>query len=131
MIQEDNKKAIDKEKIKSSIRLWLPISITTYTLPRSMENYMQDVLATFLSECHQEHMASFLSYCLGELISNAKKANTKLIYFNEKKLDINNEDDYNKGMKTFKKDTLEDINHYLTLQKKAGLYVGHQVCTYN
>lgn len=123
MIQEDNKKAIDKEKIKSSIRLWLPISITTYTLPRSMENYMQDVLATFLSECHQEHMASFLSYCLGELISNAKKANTKLIYFNEKKLDLNNEDDYNKGMKTFKEDTLDDINHYLTLQKKAGLYV--------
>ena len=121
-MSEDNK-VIDKEKIKSSIRLWLPISITTYTLPHSMETYMQDVLTTFLSECHQEHMSVYLSYCLSELVTNAKKANTKWIYFKEKGLDINNEDDYEKGMESFKEDTLDNIDYWLQTQKKQGLYV--------
>jgi len=120
---DDNKKAIDKEKIKSSIRLWLPISITTYTLPHTMELYMQDVLTTFLTECHQEHMSVYLSYCLSELVTNAKKANTKWIYFKEKGLDINNEEDYEKGMESFKKDTLGNIEYWLLNQKKEGLYV--------
>ena len=120
---EDTDKKVDKQKIKSSIRLWLPISITTYTLPRQMEMYMQDVLTAFLSECQQDHMAANLSYCLSELVTNAKKANTKRIYFAEKGLDINNYDDYERGMETFKSDTLENIGYYLELQKKAGLYV--------
>ena len=123
MVYEDNKKGIDKEKIKSSIRLWLPISITTYTLPRSMELYMQDVLSIFLSECHQDQMAASLSYCLGELITNAKKANTKWIYFKENGLDINNADDYERGMENFKRDTLDNIHYWLQIQKKEGLYV--------
>ncbi len=120
---DENKRAIDKEKIKSSIRLWLPISITTYTLPRTMELYMQDVLSTFLSECHQEHMTSYLSYCLSELIANAKKANTKWIYFKEKGLNIEDEADYDTGMKTFKEDTLDNIDYWLLTQKKEGLFV--------
>lgn len=120
---EDLKKVIDKEKIKSAVRLWLPISITTYTLPRSMEMYMQDVLSVFLKECHQEEMTSYLSYCLGELVTNAKKANTKRVYFKEKGLDITIEDDYNRGMESFKQDTLQNIGYWLQLQKKAGLYV--------
>lgn len=120
---DDTDKKVDKQRIKSSIRLWLPISITTYTLPRNMEIYMQDVLSAFLSECQQEHMASNLSYCLGELVTNAKKANTKRVYFAEKGLDINDPEDYEKGMKNFKTDTLENIGYYLELQKKAGLYV--------
>lgn len=123
MFSEVIERAIDKERIKSSIRLWLPLCITTYTLPRDMEMYMQDVLESFLAECHQEHMTSALSYCLSELITNAKKANTKRVYFQEKGLDIFNENDYNKGMKSFKTDTLDYIDYYLQLQKKAGLYV--------
>ena len=120
---DDIEKKVDKQKIKSSIRLWLPISITTYTLPRNMEIYMQDVLSAFLNECQQEHMAANLSYCLSELVTNAKKANTKRVYFAEKGLDITNAQDYEKGMENFKADTLDNIEHYLELQKKAGLYV--------
>ena len=57
------------------------------------------------------------------MTSNAKKANTKRVYFQEKQLDINNEMQYKKGMENFKKDTLDNINHYLTLQKEQGLYI--------
>ena len=65
----------------------------------------------------------FDSNVFDELVVNAKKANTKRIYFQEKNLDIFNLDDYNIGMKTFKNDTLNNIKYYLQKQKDAGLYV--------
>ena len=119
----DDKLAVDIEKIKLAIRSGVPLSITTYALPHNMEVYMEDVLTEFLKALGQNHMIAYLVYCQNELITNAKKANTKRIYFKEKSLDITNEEDYAKGMKTFKEDTLNNINHYLKLQKQDGLYV--------
>lgn len=119
----EEKLIIDKQRIKNSVRYQLPIEITTYTMPRNMELYIQEVVRLFLTECHQEHMAESLVFCTGELLVNAKKANTKRVYFKEKGLNIDNPSDYVKGMETFKDDTIKDIKHYLELQKKAGLYV--------
>lgn len=114
---------IDSEKIKTAIRTGIPISIKTYTLPHDMEVYMGEILSLFLTELNQPHMIQYLTYSLNELVVNAKKANTKRIYFQEKNLDIFNLDDYNIGMKTFKNDTLNNIKYYLQKQKDAGLYV--------
>ena len=114
---------VDKEKIEISVKLHTPLEITSYTLPKNMEVYIQEVLSEFLTRCHQEHMIEYLKFCVGELLTNAKKANTKRIYFKEKKLDINKELDYNEGMVFFKEETLNNIDHYLEEQKKAGLYV--------
>ncbi len=114
---------LDISKIKMAIRAGIPLSITTYTLPHEMEIYMGSVLTAFLEELNQSQMVEYLTYCLNELITNSKKANTKRIYFREKKLDINNDEDYAKGMETCKTDTLNNIKYYLNLQKKAGLYV--------
>ena len=113
----------DNEKIKTAIRLHTPIEITSYTLPKNMEVYIHTVLSEFLSECQHDYMTEYLTFCVGELLNNAKKANTKRIYFKEKKLDINNEIDYNEGMVFFKDETLMNIDHYLEEQKKAGLFV--------
>ena len=114
---------VDTAKISKAISSGIPLTITTYTLPHEMEVYMGDVLTVFLNELDQKQMVEYLSYCLNELITNAKKANTKRIYFKQKNLDITNADDYDLGLKTFKEDTLNNINYYLGLQKKAGLYV--------
>ena len=114
---------IDSEKVRTAIRIGIPISITTYTLPHDMEMYMGEILSLFLTELNQPHMIQYLTYSLNELVVNAKKANTKRIYFKEKNLNIFDLNDYNKGMKTFKNDTLNNINYYLKLQKDAGLYV--------
>ena len=114
---------IDTEKVKTAIRTGIPISITTYTLPHDMEMYMGEILSLFLTELNQTHMIQYLTYSLNELVVNAKKANTKRIYFKEKSLNIFDLNDYNEGMKTFKNDTLNNINYYLKLQKDAGLYV--------
>lgn len=120
---EENKVKLDVSKVKMAIRSGIPLSITTYTLPHEMEAYMDSVLATFLEELNQKHMIEYLTYCLNELVTNSKKANTKRIYFKEKNLDIFNSADYEKGIKDFKTDTLNNIKYYLSLQKKAGLYV--------
>jgi len=113
----------DREKIKSAVKFHNPMEITSYTLPKNMEVYIQEVLAEFLTECHQEHMIEYLQFCVDELLNNSKKANTKRIYFAEKNLDINNEEDYKEGMIFFKDETLLNIDHYLDAQKKAGLYI--------
>lgn len=114
---------IDREKVKTAVRIHAPIEITTYALPREMEIYIHKILTLFLSECHQEHMNEYLNFCLGELLSNSKKANTKRVYFARKHLDIQNKEDYAIGMKTFKDDTMANLDFYLTEQKKAGLYI--------
>lgn len=117
------KVSLDISKVKMAIRAGIPLSITTYTLPREMNEYMEEVLTSFLSELNQSHMCEYLRYCLGELVTNAKKANTKRLFFREKGLDIYNKDDYERGMENFKEETLNNIKYYLGLQKQAGLYI--------
>lgn len=119
----DRKISVDTEKIKRAISSGLPLTIITYTLPHDMKMYMGEILEAFLKELGQSQMVQYLTYCQQELITNAKKANTKRIYFTEKKLDINSEDDYHEGMKDFKRITLNNIAYYLEKQKRAGLYV--------
>ena len=87
-MQSDKEVSLDVSKIRMAIRAGIPLSITTYTLPREMSVYMEEVLTAFLTELNQTQMIEYLKYCLGELVSNAKKANTKRLYFKEKGLDI-------------------------------------------
>ena len=122
-VQKTQKVSLDNSKIKMAIRAGIPLSITTYTLPREMSEYMEEVLASFLSELGQEHMGTYLRYCLNELVTNAKKANTKRIYFKEKNLNLFDDSDYERGMQNFKEETLSNIRHYLAMQKLTGLYV--------
>lgn len=121
--QKTQKVTLDNSKIKMAIRAGIPLSITTYTLPREMSEYMENVLMSFLAELGQQHMGTYLKYCLNELVTNAKKANTKRIYFKEKNLNLFDDKDYELGMQTFKEDTLNNIRYYLGLQKSGGLYV--------
>ena len=114
---------VDSSKIKTAIQAEIPLTITTYTLPQEIVVYIDDVLKAFLTEINQEQIFDPLSYCLKELTNNAKKANTKRIYFLDKKLDIMNKSDYDKGMQSFKEDTLSNIRFYLEQQRKLGLYV--------
>lgn len=118
-----DKVQVDIAKIRTAIQSGIPLTISTYTLPHEMELYIDDVLKVFLEELNQSKMYDYLSYCLKELINNAKKANTKRVYFEEKNLNINDPADYEEGLKTFKHDTLENIKHYLQMQKDEGLYI--------
>ncbi len=114
---------IDVAQIKKAAHDALPLTFKTYTLPHETEIYLDKVLESFLIELGQEKLKEPLSYCLRELAVNAKKANTKRVYFLEKKLDLNKDQDYEFGMKTFKQETFDNIQHFLQKQKDMGLYI--------
>jgi putative nucleotidyltransferase with HDIG domain len=114
---------VDVPKIKKAAHNAIPLTITTYTLPHDIEIYMEEVLDVFLSELGQKKLKDYLVYCLRELAVNAKKANTKRVYFDARSLDINDPGEYEEGMKNFKQDTLENISYYLGKQKEKGYYV--------
>ena len=116
-------KTIDIAKIKKAARNSVPISIKTYTLPHETEVYMESILGVFLDEFGQVGIKDRIAYCMKELAVNAKKANTKRVYFKDRNLDITDPLQYEEGMKTFKSDTLSNIDYYLNIQKDEGLYI--------
>jgi putative nucleotidyltransferase with HDIG domain len=114
---------VDVAKIKKAAHNAIALNILTYTLPHDIEVYMEEVLDVFLAELGQKKLKDYLIYCLRELAVNAKKANTKRVYFESRGLDINDAEHYESGMETFKQDTLENIGWYLQKQKEKGYYV--------
>jgi putative nucleotidyltransferase with HDIG domain len=114
---------VDEEKIKKAIQSGLPLTITTYTHPKEIEIYIEQVIYVFLKQMNQIKLKDYIVYCVQELVVNAKKANTKRIYFKEHGLNIDNDKDYNTGMKSFKEETIKNITHYLQLQKENNLYI--------
>jgi hypothetical protein len=112
-----------EEILKTAIELEEPVILTTYAFSHATELYTEKLLTLFFKQLNREKIKDSVIYCVKELIGNAKKANTKRIYFNEKGLDITNEEDYRKGMMTFKEDTFNNIKYYLKSQREKGLYV--------
>ena len=119
----DQKLVVDETKIKKAILSGLPLTVTTFTLPREIEIYIEEVIDVFLRLAGQEKLKDYVIYCVRELAANAKKANTKRVYFHERGLDLSNPDDYRTGMEHFKEITLGNIVHFLQLQKEKGLYI--------
>ena len=114
---------VDAAQIRRAVNNNVPLTIKTYTMPHETEAYIEEILGIFLAETGFERIVTPISYCVKELAVNAKKANTKRVYFDDRKLDINDPSDYEEGMKGFKEDTLGNIGYYLEKQKGAGLYV--------
>jgi hypothetical protein len=113
----------DIEKVNEAIRMEVPLIMTTYTAPRKVERYIEQVVTVFLDHVKQSDLKDNVVYCIQELVVNAKKANTKRAYFSDKGLDLNDTTDYEKGMESFKDDTLKNIDYYLDIQRSQGLYI--------
>lgn len=111
------------EKVKKAIRLSFPLTITSYKLPRETEEQLEKILGVYLKELNLEKYLDPLAYCMKELAVNAKKANTKRVYFDDKNLDIEDKLDYKRGMVGFKDETLSNMEYYLNLQQEKGLYI--------
>ena len=114
---------VDEGKVRKAVQSGIPLTITTFTLPHEIEIYIEQVLTIFLKQIAQEDLRDYIVYCVQELTVNAKKANTKRVYFIERGLDLSKPEDYKEGMTHFKENTLNNIAHYLQLQKEKGLYI--------
>lgn len=117
------KKQANNKKIDFAIKNYKTLTLSTFTYLPHERNYIDHVLCRYLQEVGLDSIKDKLCYCIHEIAGNAKKANTKRVYFDELGLDINNPEDYFRGMKNFKDDTTENIGHYLKKQREAGLYI--------
>lgn len=112
-----------EQQARDAARSQRPFVIKSYRFPHSVEMEMESVLRVFLTELGREILTDSINYCLRELAVNAKKANTKRVYFEEKRLNLEDSDDYTSGMQNFKNETLDNIAYWLEKQEAAGLYV--------
>ncbi len=102
------------------------LTVRTFTYLPSERRHIDRILAAFLKAVDMAPLGNNVSYCIHELAGNAKKANTKRLYFEERKLDILNERDYATGMEGFKQEAVEKVDHYLARLRENGLYVKFQ-----
>jgi len=119
-------KNITQKQIQMAIREGKIISITTYSYRSDERKYIDSILDLYLEEAGREDLKNQLSYCIHELAGNAKKANTKRVYFAEKGLSIDNEAEYYVGMNNFKEETVRNIDYYIDKLKEHGLYMKFQ-----
>jgi hypothetical protein len=100
------------------------IRIISYAMTSDVENTLDKILERILEKYNRLDLKSLIYTCTKELAINGTKANLKRIFFEEYKLEINNENEYNEGMALYKKVMKEDVSiNYGKKAKKKGLYV--------
>lgn len=90
------------ESVSDAIANSRTLSLRTATYLPHVRVHIDTILGAFLEAAAMRQLKSKLSYCIHELAGNAKKANTKRLYFKEKNLDIDDPADYTAGIGTFK-----------------------------
>lgn len=111
------------EAVYYSIAHSRTLTVRTYAYRPPERAHVDRILGAYLDAVGMKGVRSNLTYCLHELAANAKKANTKRLYFMDRGLDINYPADYEEGMRDFKAQTVAHIDGYLSRQKEAGLHV--------
>jgi hypothetical protein len=115
---------IDIAEIQKAALRSIPLTFRLTSLPHESHALLDRIMEAYLAELGQERILEPLSYCLKELIVNAQKANMKRLYFEEKGLDILNDQDYDAGMKDFRTESAERLEHWLDLLKQRSLFIG-------
>ena len=115
---------IDISQIQKAALNSVPLTFKLTSLPHEAHALLDRILETYLVELGQEKILEPLSYCLKELIVNAQKANTKRVYFEEIGLDITSEPDYDKGMKDFRRQSVERLAHWMQELRERGMSIG-------
>lgn len=99
------------------------VGFECFILDFDEEIYLLDVLKLCLSEIGKPNLYEFISYCYREFLNNAKKSNTKRVYFEEIGLNINDKNHYKEGMKNFKDILINKSGDYLKIQEERGYYI--------
>ncbi len=91
-----------------------PISLTFYYPNENISKTLNALLAKILSNQDKIFLLDMMITILREIIVNATKANAKRVYFKKVNLNINDPESYQKGIETFKKDIVGQLD---TLEK--------------
>jgi hypothetical protein len=99
----------------------LVMTTHSFLIPVQME--IEKVLHRLMQKLSKGYLAEHLAYGVRELGVNAKRANTKRIYFAERGLNIKNSTDYQLGMQEFKHDILTRHNYYIGRLREENRYI--------
>ncbi|MBN1409940.1 MAG: HDOD domain-containing protein [Spirochaetales bacterium] len=113
---------LDIDHIRKAITSSAPITFSAKAVTQETLIKLEKVLETFLHELGQENIKDQLAYCMREMAENAKKANIKRVYFQDKDLSITKPADYRNGMVSFREDISTNIEKYLDKLDQMGLY---------
>ncbi len=80
-------------------------------------------LNDYLKRIGKEALFTSLSYLINEITFNASKANLKRIHFYKKNLNIEDEEEYKKGIETFKQDYIDHQDNYFIFAQELGYYI--------
>lgn len=100
------------------------ISMITYVMGDIGESKLKYILLKILSSVGREDLMELFYTAAKELIVNSTKAAIKRIIFEELRLNIQNLEDYEEGMKLFKSSLNErKFPTYKRKMRESGLYV--------
>ena len=113
-----------KEIVQDAVNKNNILSMKTYLLSDYGENILKIIASSILEKFNRIDLMEISYSAAKELVINATKANLKRVLFKDLGLDINNPDDYDKGLNEFKGHLTEDkIINYKPLFKKYDLPV--------
>lgn len=111
------------DHIKLTIENGRILSLKTHKISKTVEENIQKAIELILDKLTYPTLVPTLYTIIKELAINACKANQKRIFFEERGLDITDQDHYSRGMEEYKKSFSESMSdEYGTKAKKKGYY---------
>ncbi len=112
---ESIRKVIDEEK---------NFNIKFYVIDDEIEGKIETALNLIFGKFNHPELAGVAYTCVKELLINGSKANIKRALFGRSNLNIDNEDDYVKGMMEFRNELYEEnVKHFLQELRSQDLWV--------
>lgn len=112
------------ENIEIAVKNGKYLVLKTHRMTDTVEKHIQYALESILKKTEHERYIHSLYTILKELVINGCKANQKRIFFEENNFDLYKEEDYKKGMESYKKNFSEEMAiEYGKKAKQKGLYV--------
>ena len=98
-----------KDVINNKIVNGDPINLSFKFISADVLMLIKSVVTKKLEKHDLHFISNAIISILRELLANSFKANAKRIFFQKNNLNINNPQEYIKGMETFKEDVIEDL----------------------
>ena len=114
------------DSVRDAITSSQTLTVKTVTYLARERVHIDRILGAFLDAAGMRPLKNKLSYCVHELAGNAKKANTKRLFFQERNLDIRDAADYAAGMAEFKREMVGRMEHYDEKLRSENLSVKFQ-----
>jgi len=110
------------EQVRKQIQEEAEVSFRAFAMNEETVDRIIAIMEITLATTERHDILDELAYCLRELLDNAQKANIKRAYFFREGLDLNNPDDYEKGIEHFAKEAFA-TSTFLKILEEHNWYV--------